>query len=125
MPIYEYECLACGRRTEALQRMTDPPLAACPECGGAVKKLISRPAFQFKGTGWYVTDYARAKPAAKSEKGDGAAPSADGGAGAAPGEGAPGTGAKGAGEGASAARQGEGAAGKATGSGAGTGASGK
>jgi putative FmdB family regulatory protein len=58
MPIYEYQCLQCGKRTEQLQRMSDPPLAACPECGGAMKKLISSPAVQFKGSGWYVTDYA-------------------------------------------------------------------
>jgi putative FmdB family regulatory protein len=57
MPIYEYECLSCGKRTEVLQRMSDAPLAACPTCGGEVKKLISAPAFQLKGTGWYATDY--------------------------------------------------------------------
>lgn len=58
MPIYEYECRSCGKRTELLQRMDDPPLAACPDCGGEVKKLFSAPAVQFKGSGWYVTDYA-------------------------------------------------------------------
>lgn len=58
MPIYEYQCQSCGKRTELLQRMDDPPLATCPECGGEVKKLISAPAVQFKGSGWYVTDYA-------------------------------------------------------------------
>lgn len=57
MPIYEYECLSCGKRTEVLQKMSDPPLAACPNCGGEVKKLISAPAFQLKGSGWYATDY--------------------------------------------------------------------
>jgi putative FmdB family regulatory protein len=57
MPIYEYECLQCEKRTEWLQRMDDAPLAACPQCGGEVRKLISAPAFQFKGSGWYVTDY--------------------------------------------------------------------
>lgn len=61
MPIYEYQCLSCGKRTELLQRMADPPLATCPECGGEVKKLISAPAVQFKGSGWYVTDYAGKK----------------------------------------------------------------
>jgi len=59
MPIYEYECLQCGKRTELLQRLADAPLAACPKCGGEVKKLISSPAFQFKGSGWYATDYAK------------------------------------------------------------------
>ena len=57
MPIYEYECLSCGKRTEVLQKMSDAPLAACPNCGGEVKKLISAPAFQLKGSGWYATDY--------------------------------------------------------------------
>jgi putative FmdB family regulatory protein len=57
MPIYEYECLSCGKRTEVLQKMDDAPLAACPNCGGEVKKLISAPAFQLKGSGWYATDY--------------------------------------------------------------------
>jgi len=67
MPIYEYECRNCGKRTELLQRMDDPPLAACPECGGEVRKLVSAPAVQFKGTGWYVTDYA--KKGGRSDKG--------------------------------------------------------
>lgn len=58
MPIYEYECLQCGKRTEWLQRMSDAPLAACPVCGGEVRKLISAPSFQFKGSGFYKTDYA-------------------------------------------------------------------
>lgn len=57
MPIYEYECLQCSKRTEWLQRMSDAPLAACPQCGGAVRRLISAPAFQFKGSGFYKTDY--------------------------------------------------------------------
>lgn len=57
MPIYEYECLQCGKRTEWLQRMSDGPLAACPQCGGEVRKLISAPSFRFKGTGFYKTDY--------------------------------------------------------------------
>ena len=67
MPLYEYECLNCGKRTEVLQRFEDPPIAACPSCGGEVKKLISSPAFQFKGTGWYVTDYAGKKAPADSK----------------------------------------------------------
>ena len=61
MPIYEYECQSCGKRTEVIQRMDDAPLAACPQCGGEVKKLLSAPAVQFKGSGWYVTDYAGKK----------------------------------------------------------------
>lgn len=72
MPIYEYQCQACGLRHEAIRRFADPPLEACPECGGALKKLVSSPAFQFKGTGWYVTDYANKKGAgSEGSKGSG------------------------------------------------------
>ncbi|MEW5744091.1 MAG: FmdB family zinc ribbon protein [Nitrospirota bacterium] len=59
MPIYEYECLKCGKSHEIIQKFSDSPLAACPECGGEVKKLISNTSFVLKGSGWYVTDYAR------------------------------------------------------------------
>ena len=59
MPLYEYQCDACAHRFEQIQRFSDPPLTSCPECGGAVRKLVSSPAIQFKGSGWYVTDYAR------------------------------------------------------------------
>ncbi len=59
MPLYEYHCTKCGR-FESLQKFSDGPLAACPTCGGAVERLISAPAFQFKGSGFYITDYARA-----------------------------------------------------------------
>lgn len=59
MPIYEYKCQGCEERLEAIQAMSAPPLTTCPECGGELKKLLSAPAFQFKGSGWYVTDYAR------------------------------------------------------------------
>ena len=68
MPLYEYQCLNCGKRTEVLQRFEDAPLAACPACGGEVKKLISSPAVQFKGSGWYVTDYAGKKGGGSSSK---------------------------------------------------------
>jgi putative FmdB family regulatory protein len=73
MPLYEYECTECGHRTELLQRHGDPPLGKCPQCGGAVRKLFSAPAVQFKGTGWYVTDYARKgqKPDATKSSGSG------------------------------------------------------
>lgn len=70
MPIYEYQCQTCGKRTEVLQRMDEAPLAACPECGGEVKKLLSAPAFQFKGSGWYVTDYAGKKDGKSDGKSD-------------------------------------------------------
>ena len=69
MPIYEYECLQCGKRTEWLQRMSDAPLAACPLCGGEVRKLISAPAFQFKGSGFYKTDYADKKSGGSGSSG--------------------------------------------------------
>lgn len=59
MPLYEYQCEACGRRFEILQKFSDPPLTLCSTCGGTVRKLLSSPAIQFKGTGWYITDYAR------------------------------------------------------------------
>lgn len=58
MPIFEYECTECGERTEHLQLSSDSPLVECPQCGGVLRKLLSVPAFQFKGSGWYVTDYA-------------------------------------------------------------------
>ena len=57
MPLYEYECTDCQKRIEKIQRFSDPPLEVCPSCGGAVKRLIHAPAVQFKGAGWYVTDY--------------------------------------------------------------------
>ncbi len=59
MPIYEYQCQACEERLERIQGISDPPLTTCSECGGELKKLLSAPSFQFKGAGWYVTDYAR------------------------------------------------------------------
>ena len=58
MPIHEYKCPACGCRTEALQKLRDKPLQKCPKCGGQLVKLISSPAIQFKGSGFYITDYA-------------------------------------------------------------------
>ena len=60
MPLYEYECDACGKRFERIQKFSDPPIEVCPNCGkGPVRKLVSSPAIQFKGSGWYVTDYAK------------------------------------------------------------------
>ena len=59
MPLYEYQCDACAHRFEVIQKFSDPPIDVCPKCGGAVKKLLSSPAIQFKGSGWYITDYAR------------------------------------------------------------------
>lgn len=59
MPLYEYQCESCAHRFELIQKYSDLPPEACPACGGAVRKLFSSPAIQFKGTGWYITDYAR------------------------------------------------------------------
>jgi len=59
LPIYEYQCKKCKHRFEKIQKFSDQPVKKCPECGGPVEQLLSAPAVQFKGTGWYVTDYAR------------------------------------------------------------------
>jgi putative FmdB family regulatory protein len=59
MPLYEYECDACAHRFERIQKFSDPLVDVCPSCGGAVRKLLSSPAIQFKGSGWYITDYAK------------------------------------------------------------------
>lgn len=67
MPLYEYQCDACGNRFERIQKFSDPPADACPACGGTVRKLMSSPAIQFKGSGWYITDYAK-KGATDSNK---------------------------------------------------------
>jgi putative FmdB family regulatory protein len=71
MPIREYECDVCGRRFEKIQGFSDPPIEVCPTCGGHVHKMISSPAFQFKGSGWYVTDYARKDSGGKSDSDSG------------------------------------------------------
>lgn len=78
MPIYEYECLSCQHKLEVMQKLNDPA-PSCPECGGKVKKLISTPAVHFKGSGWYVTDYASKGGAKGASKEDGG--KADGGGG--------------------------------------------
>ena len=67
MPLYEYQCDACGHRFEVIQKFSDPPIEVCSKCGGAVKKLLSSPAIQFKGTGWYITDYARSGSSSSGE----------------------------------------------------------
>ena len=65
MPLYEYQCDVCEHRFEVIQKFLDAHASSCPKCSGAVTKLASSPAIQFKGTGWYVTDYAK-----KSSGGD-------------------------------------------------------
>jgi putative FmdB family regulatory protein len=70
MPLHEYECKKCGHRFERIQKFSDPPVKKCPECGGKVEQLLSAPAVQFKGSGWYVTDYAkRSGPSSVSDSG--------------------------------------------------------
>ena len=69
MPLYEYECKKCGHRFEKIQKFSDQPIKKCPECGGSVEKTISAPAVQFKGSGWYVTDYAKKSHAPSSDSG--------------------------------------------------------
>ena len=63
MPLYEYECTKCHRRTEKIETVSGPHLKKCPHCGGKVESVLTAPAIQFKGTGWYVTDYAGKKSA--------------------------------------------------------------
>jgi putative FmdB family regulatory protein len=74
MPLYEYLCKKCSHRFERIQKFSDAPVKKCPECGGAVEQVLSAPAVQFKGSGWYVTDYAKksSAPSGKSPDGDGA-----------------------------------------------------
>jgi putative FmdB family regulatory protein len=59
LPLCEYQCKSCHSLTERIQKFSDPPLTICPHCGGELEQLISAPALQFKGAGWYVTDYAK------------------------------------------------------------------
>jgi len=68
MPIYEYKCTKCGYRFDMLQKFSDTPISLCPKCNGSVKKLVSHSSFQLKGSGWYLTDYARkGSPSPSSE----------------------------------------------------------
>jgi putative FmdB family regulatory protein len=69
MPLYEYECEKCGHRFEKIQKFSDRMVKKCPECGGKVEQMISAPAVQFKGSGWYVTDYANKSHAPSSDGG--------------------------------------------------------
>jgi putative FmdB family regulatory protein len=68
VPLYEYQCKKCKHRFEKIQKFSDPLVKKCPECGGPVEQLLSAPAVQFKGSGWYVTDYAR-KGSSESKSG--------------------------------------------------------
>lgn len=71
MPLYEYQCTKCGERSEILQGVSGPPYTHCPKCGGELKKLFSAPAIQFKGSGFYKTDYASKSSSPSDVKSDG------------------------------------------------------
>jgi putative FmdB family regulatory protein len=85
MPLYEYQCDACAHRFEVIQKFSDEPVKTCPACGGPVQKLLSSPAIQFKGSGFYLTDYGRgtgksdggSTKAGKAESAGGEAPKSD------------------------------------------------
>jgi len=76
MPLYEYECKKCHHRFERIVKYSDAPMKKCPDCGGPVEQTITAPAVQFKGSGWYVTDYAK-KPAATASSSNGDSKSKD------------------------------------------------
>ena len=82
MPLYEYECDVCGHRFEVIQKFSDPPIDKCPKCASTVHKLMSSPAIQFKGSGWYITDYAKKDSAAAGKAGGAKEDSAKGESGA-------------------------------------------
>lgn len=69
MPLYEYQCEKCGKHFERIEKVDGPHLKKCPSCGGRMERLMSAPAIQFKGSGWYVTDYARASRGAERTDG--------------------------------------------------------
>jgi putative FmdB family regulatory protein len=71
MPLYEYQCKKCHHRFERIVKFSDKPIKKCPDCGGQVEQMISAPAVQFKGSGWYVTDYAKKGSTAASSSSDG------------------------------------------------------
>ncbi len=71
MPLYEYQCEKCGQRVEIIQRVSDKPYSHCPKCGGDMKKLFSAPAIQFKGSGFYKTDYPSASSKSPESKSSG------------------------------------------------------
>lgn len=80
MPLYEYECESCHHRFERIQKFSDPLADTCPKCSGKVQKLLSSPAFQFKGTGWYITDYPKksSNDSGKGSDGNSSSAKADG-----------------------------------------------
>jgi putative FmdB family regulatory protein len=77
MPLYEYECTACRKHTEKIQKFSDPEITVCPHCGGELKRVISAPAFSLKGGGWYADGYGSAKPAPAAGEASAAKPAAE------------------------------------------------
>jgi putative FmdB family regulatory protein len=75
LPLYEYQCKKCHSLTERIQKFSDSPMTVCPHCGGELEQVLSAPAFQFKGSGWYVSDYAKKPSSAGSSKSNGSASS--------------------------------------------------
>jgi putative FmdB family regulatory protein len=80
VPLYEYRCLKCGRHTEKIESVAGPHLKKCPHCGGKVESVITAPAIKFKGSGWYVTDYAGKSPDGGSKEGKPASDAKESGA---------------------------------------------
>ena len=82
MPLYEYQCDCCARHFERIEKVSSPTAGVCPDCGGPARRLLGAPAFKFKGSGWYVTDYGkgngnRSTALAKTEDGPAPPPKAD------------------------------------------------
>ena len=77
MPLYEYKCKKCGRRSEKIRKFSDPPLTICESCGGKLEQLLSSPAIRFKGSGWYVNDYAKKSSDASSSSSGDSSPSTE------------------------------------------------
>ena len=77
MPLYEYECTACHRRTEKIQKFSDPEITVCPHCSGLLERVLSAPAIAFKGGGWYADGYGNAKPKSASSDSSSSAPKSD------------------------------------------------
>src|SRR5580693_3095006 len=77
MPLYEYECTACHKHTEKIQKFSDPEITVCPHCGGKLERVISAPAIAFKGGGWYADGYGNAKPKSSGDNSSGDKSSSD------------------------------------------------
>jgi putative FmdB family regulatory protein len=77
LPLYEYECKKCGRRVEKIRKFSDPPLTICESCGGELEHVLSSPAIRFKGSGFYITDYAGKSSAAEGKSSADSSPSAE------------------------------------------------